>query len=499
MNSFWLEIANKIENLGTLEEDTSADICIIGAGICGLTTAYYLIKKGYNVVIIEKDEVTHGTTGHTTAKITSQHGLIYHYLSKQYGIQFAKKYYDANEEAIRNIEEIIKENNISCDFERKDNYVYTTKDENIAKIKEEAQALKYINLESKETNEVNLPFKVLDAIKFKNQAQFNPIKYIEGLVKYILTHNGRIFTKTVCTDINKDNDKYIVNANNNKIYAKYVVLASQYPFLKVPGFYFAKMYQASSYVIGIETKNTLPDGMFISIDEPSLSYRTALENGKNILLIGGAGHKTGTKIDYEQTYGELEKNVKKYYPDCNIKYRWSTRDAITLDKIAYIGKFSKLLPNIFIATGFNKWGMTTSNVAANIITDNIISNGSIYDEIFNSTRLKPFVNKDEIKNMLVDSTKSMIGKRLHEEELEIDEIKNNSAGIVEIDGKKVGVYKDENGKKYYINPVCTHMGCILEWNDADKTWDCPCHGSRFDRYGFNIAGPAIENLKNDYE
>lgn len=403
MNSLWIDETEKINSNGELSEDTSADVCIIGAGISGITLSYYLTKKGYKTIVIERNEIGHGVTGHTTAKITSQHSLIYHYLSNQYGIKFAKKYFEANQEAIKNIEEIVRENNIDCDFERKDNYIYTINEENVEKIDEEVESLKYININAEKVEKSDLPFKIQKGVVFKNQAQFNPLKYLVGLTKYILDKGGRIYTNSLCTDIKRRDEEYEVYANGHKVYAKYVVLASQYPFLKVPGFYFAKMYQASSYVIGIETKEKLPKDMYLSIDEPNFSFRTA----GDILLIGGA---------------------------------------------------------------------------------------SIYEEIFKSTRFKPITNKDEMKNMLVDSTKSLVLDRIKAENIETDDIKPGSGAVVDLDGSKVGVYKDEDGKPHFIKPVCTHLGCILEWNDADKTWDCPCHGSRYDKYGKNIYGPATKNL-----
>lgn len=500
MNSFWLENIDKIEGNGHLENDTNADVCIIGAGIFGLTTAYYLCREGYRVVVIDKGNIANGVTGHTTAKITSQHDLIYSYLSKEYGIKFAKKYYEVNEQAIKNIIEIVEKNNISCDLEKKSSYIFTEKKEEIAKINEEIEAMKYINdLEDFKAEDINLPFKTLGGIEFKNQAQFNPLKYAKGLVKYILSKKGRIYDNTLCIDVKKENDEFTVFTEKNKIYAKYIVMASQYPFLKIPGMYFLKMYQSSSYVIGIKTNEKLPDGMYINVEEPKLSFRTAIDKDNNkILLIGGAGHKTGEKVTYEGTYGILERKAKELYKDSEIIYRWSTRDAITLDKIPYIGEYSSMYKNMYVATGFNKWGMTTSNVAANIVTEKIKGNGSIYEEIFKAERLNPIKNKGEVKNMVVDSIKGIIGNRIKEENISIEDIPNNSGGIIDIDGEKVGIYKNEEGKVYKINPVCTHLGCILEWNDADKTWDCPCHGSRFDFKGNNIYDPAFKNL-DSYE
>lgn len=495
MKSFWIDSVDEIKNSGELKENIKTEVCIIGAGICGITTAYYLTKKGYKVVVLEKGNIAEETTGHTTAKITSQHGLIYHYLTNQYGVKFAKKYFDANEQAIKNIKEIIDEEGIACDFENKENYIYTCSEEDVEKIKEEAQALKNINENSEETNKTDLPFEVLDSVKFKNQAQFNPLKYIKGLVKYILENGGKIYTNTLVLDVKRKNKDYSIYLKDNQVESKYVVLTSGYPFLKMPGLYFAKMYQSSSYVIGLEANKELPNGMYLNIEEPTFSFRTANNNGKNILLLGGLDHRTGDKVNYEQTYGKLEKKAKELYPDSNILYRWSTRDSITLDKIPYVGEYSNLLPNMYIATGFNKWGMTSSNIAANIIVDKIEEKGNTYEEVFKSTRLKPITNKDEMKNVIIESTKGLFIDKLKKEELRIKDIDNNSGGIVEIDGEKVGVYKNEKGEIVCVKPICTHLGCLLEWNDADKTWDCPCHGSRFNKFGENIYGPSIENLE----
>ena len=228
---------------------------------------------------------------------------------------------------------------------------------------------------------------------------------------------------------------------------------------------------------------------------PIYSFRTAVDNGKKILLLGGLDHKTGENITYQDSYGKLEQKAKQWYPNLEVKYRWSTRDCITLDKIPYIGEFSNVLPNIFVGTGFNKWGMTSSNVAARIITDKIMKKENEYDEVFKSTRVNPIVNKDEVKNMVVQTTKSLVVDKLKKEENSIDDIKNETGGIIEKNGEKIGIYKDIEGKIHAVKPICTHLGCLLNWNAADKTWDCPCHASRFDYTGKNIYNPALKNLE----
>ena len=495
MNSLWLK-ENKIENFSTLDKNIESEICIIGGGIFGISTAYYLSKYGYKVVLVERDKIASKVTGHTTAKITSQHGLIYHYLLNQYGKDFARKYYLANQKAIGNIEKIINTNNIECDFKKQTSNVYTTNTSEIAKIEEEIKALEELDIEARKIEDSPLPFDIVSGIEFQNQAQFNPIQYISGLVNKIKENKGLIFENTTCYDIKKEGNGYICYTKNNEIKAKYVVIATQYPFINFPGIYFAKMYQSSSYVIGIDAKTKPFDGMYINIQSPIYSFRTAIDDGKEILLLGGLDHKTSENIEYKDSYGKLEEKAKEWYPNCEIKYHWSTRDCITLDKIPYIGEFSNILPDVYVGTGFNKWGMTSSNVAARIITDKITGKENEYEEVFKATRVNPIVNKDEVKNMVSQTAKSLVVERLKGSSKEnIENMKQETGQILEIDGEKVGVYKDVEGQVFAVKPVCTHLGCILNWNNADKTWDCSCHGSRFDHTGKNINNPAIKDLE----
>lgn len=235
--------------------------------------------------------------------------------------------------------------------------------------------------------------------------------------------------------------------------------------------------------------------MYINNQSPIFSYRFANYKDKKILLVGGADHKTGSKIDLSNAYSILESEVKKLYPKCNVLYRWNTQDCITLDKIPYIGEFSNLMPNMYVGTGFNKWGMTSSNVAANIITDNILGQRNEYEDVFKATRLHPIKNSEELGNMIKESANSLVFNKFKVPESDLKKIQNNTGMVVEIDDQKVGIYKDSNGKIFAVKPICTHLGCLLSWNNIDKTWDCPCHGSRFDYKGNNLYNPAIKNLE----
>ena len=505
MSSYWIQSTKNLKLNEKITNNYETDVCIIGAGLAGLSTGYYLAKEGINVIILDKDNIGQKVSGNTTAKITLQHNLIYDYLIKSFGTDFAMKYFKSNKEAISNIKKIIDDENIECDFEYQDNYVYTTNQDDITKIHNEIKAINSLNniLNSNEKDifadfvtSCNLPFKICGAIKVKDQAQFHPLKYMFGLSKAIKNKGGIIFTNSLVTDVKQKDGVYTTYTDKHFIKSKYIVIASHFPFKDFPGFYFSKMYQSTSYVLGIDTKSDLFDGMYISSDKPTFSYRTAKYKDKKILIMAGGDHKTGYAPDNNQTgYNILEQEAKKYYPNCEILYRWNTRDCITIDKVPYIGDFSNLMPNMFVATGFNKWGITSSNVAANIIRDKILGIKNEYSKIYEATRFSPIKNAHEMKNITSQVLKSFVTNRIKIPEENLSAIKNDNGGIIKVNGASIGIYKDINGKVFAVNPTCTHLGCLLTWNNLDKTWDCPCHGSRFDYTGKNLYDPAFKDLE----
>ncbi len=505
MSSYWIQSTKNLKLNEKITNNYETDVCIIGAGLAGLSTGYYLAKEGINVIILDKDNIGQKVSGNTTAKITLQHNLIYDYLIKSFGMDFAMKYFKSNKEAISNIKKIIDDENIECDFEYQDNYVYTTNQDDITKIHNEIKAINslnnILNLNEKDifadfVTSFNLPFKICGAIKVKDQAQFHPLKYMFGLSKAIKNKGGIIFTNSLVTDVKQKDGVYTTYTDKHFIKSKYIVIASHFPFKDFPGFYFSKMYQSTSYVLGIDTKSDLFDGMYISSDKPTFSYRTAKYKDKKILIMAGGDHKTGYAPDNNQTgYNILEQEAKKYYPNCEILYRWNTRDCITIDKVPYIGDFSNLMPNMFVATGFNKWGITSSNVAANIIRDKILGIKNEYSKIYEATRFSPIKNAHEMKNITSQVLKSFVTNRIKIPEENLSAIKNDNGGIIKVNGASIGIYKDINGKVFAVNPTCTHLGCLLTWNNLDKTWDCPCHGSRFDYTGKNLYDPAFKDLE----
>ena len=369
MESYWTDTTTR-PSFSKLNENIEVDICIIGAGITGIMSAYMLKDSGLKICLVEKGEVCSGVTQNTTAKVTSQHGLIYRYLEDSFGIEFAKKYLKSNQEAIKTIEDIIKKENIECEFQRTDNYIYTCTDEYIQRIKDEIETVNKLGLNAEQIDKINLPFEIKIGIKFPNQAKFHPLKYLYKIVEILKNNNVEIYTNSIIKDIKKEGTKYILKAEEYNVKSKYVVMATHYPIKSFPGLHFLKMYQDRSYAIAVKPHTKISPGMYISAESPVASFRPINDE---LLIIGGEDHKTGDNSkDLKICYKSLETYAKEIYPSMKVKYRWATQDCVSLDKVPYIGEFSNLMPNIYIATGYKKWGMTTSHVAAKIIRDKIL-------------------------------------------------------------------------------------------------------------------------------
>ncbi|MFR7935978.1 MAG: FAD-dependent oxidoreductase, partial [Clostridium perfringens] len=453
---------------------------VIGAGIAGILTAYMLKQKGREVVLIDAAEIASGNTKNTTAKITSQHDLIYSKLITEFGEEKARQYAKANELAIKKYKEIIEDKRIECDFEEKPAYVYSLNEIDV--LKEEVEAAKNLGIDAEFVDEANLPFKINGAVKFNNQAQFNPLKFLKGISNELV-----IYENTRALEI-KEN---LVVTSGGNITANNIVVATHYPIMNAPGYYFMKMHQERSYVLALENTSEI-DGMYIDLNKEGYSFRTY----NNLLLLGGISHRTGENEE-GGSYDKLRKVAKNLYPKAKEKYYWSAQDCMTIDGIPYIGRYSSETSNIYVATGFNKWGMTSSMVSAMIISDMILEKENDFSEIFSPRRFDLSLSINNIANDLIETAKNFIAQKVYIPSSEIEHIKNGHGGIIEYNGEKVGVYKNKEGKEFFVSTKCTHLGCQLSWNADELTWDCPCHGSRFDYKGRLIGSPATKDLVDD--
>ncbi|MEH7383482.1 FAD-dependent oxidoreductase [Bacillus sp. JJ1533] len=482
-----------------LKEDLEVDVVIVGGGIAGLTSAYVLVNEGLKVAVLEADRLLNGTTGHTTAKVTAQHDLIYDEFITNFGKTTARLYYEANTDAKKFIQQTVEEHQIDCDFKEQDAYVYSTTDEYAQKIEKEAEAYKKIGIDGGIVDSIPFKIDIKNAIVMKNQAQFHPVKYLSHLIKIITEKGGQIFEDTVAVNVETGEKPTVLTRDGNRVTGGFVLACSHFPFYEGTGFYSTRLKASRSYIVAVKAKENYPGGMYLSADQPTRSLRSASKNGEDYILIAGGNHQTGERTETKEEYNSLGTFGEKVFNVEDIQYRWSAQDLQTLDKIPYIGELTTGEPNILVATGFRKWGMTNSTAAALLFRDIILKRNNPYRDLYSPAR---FYAHPSLKNFFVNNAK--VVKHLIQGKMEIPQknvadIPNGEGAVISIDGHRKGAYKDENGKLYVVDTTCTHVGCEVHWNNGEKSWDCPCHGSRFSYTGEVLEGPAEKPLQQyDY-
>ena len=476
MESIWRkqtgEITPKSDTASAKAHDTHWDVITIGAGLTGLLTAYYLKERGKKVLVLEADRIASGQTERTTAKITSQHALKYSKLMQDVGIKKAGLYAQANEAAIREYEWLIKKCGIDCQFERMAAYLYTKQDPDL--LEKEAEVASTLGIKVSVAEETELPFPVKKAVCFHDQAQFSPLEFVRYLAADLEIWEH--------TRVMKIRGNRVVTEGNLVLTADQIVLATHYPVKNVPGFYFLRQHQERSYVLALSGCPKV-NGMYYGIDEDGLSVRRA----GDYLLLGGGSHRTGENR-LGGAYASLEKAAARYFPDSKIEARWSAQDCMPHDGIPFIGKCSVFTPHLYVATGFQKWGMTSAMIAAMIFREELCGKKSPYAKLFSPQRLNLRASFGKLLTDVGMSVKGLTKGLLHRPGQTADSLEPGHGGIVTVDGERYACYRDEAGELHRISARCPHMGCELAWNPDEKSWDCPCHGSRF-----NVDGRLFDN------
>lgn len=478
MDSLW-NITYQIKKRPHLMGDMQAEVVVIGAGMAGVLTAYLLKLEGMEPIVLERGRIGGGVTGGTTAKITSQHGLIYDRLIDQFSKSDAGTYLRVNEEAMRRIGEIVKALNVDCDYRQCPAYVYALED--LQSIRQELHAAKSLGMEAELVGETELPFPIKGAIRFPAQAQFHPTKFLGAVAEQV-----NIYEDTPVLAV-KDN---LVVTPWGQVTADYMIVASHYPFINVPGYFFTRMYQSRSYLLALENAARL-DGMYIDAEENGLTFR----GYGDTLLLGGGAHRTGEN-QMGGRYDLLRRDAQRLYPDSREIAHWSAQDCITPDCIPFVGIYSNKTPELYVATGFNKWGMTGSMAAATMLADRITGKKNEAAELFSAQRFKLGASLKSVVANGGEAARGLVKQGFSLPETHTDSVKRGHGAIVEFEGEKVGVYRDEKGLLYLVTTKCPHLGCQLEWNADELSWDCPCHGSRFDYTGTVLNSPAIEDLSS---
>ena len=489
--SYWVDTAPP-PTFSPLTSDVSADVCVIGAGIVGITTAVLLKRAGKRVVVLEQDGVFRGTTGYTTAKVTSGHGITYSELESKHGAETARLYAAANEAGLAKVRELAQ--GIDCDLETKPNYVYTASEDQVDSIKKEAEAAKRAGLDASFVTDFDVPFPIVAAVRQDNQAQFHPLRYLGPLAKEIAGEGSFVFDNSRAVDVD-EGEPCCVTTENGSVTCNDVVVATNYPFLD-RGLFFARVHPKRSYCIsGPVPEGNLTEGMYISTDDPTRSVRTIRDGGRTIMLIGGEGHNVGQEEDTEAHYANLESWAREHYGLTEITHRWSTQDGVTVDQIPYVGTLRRTSDHLFVATGFKKWGMTNGTTAAALLTDLILERDNPFAGLYDPHRLTVAASASKFVEENVKVGKKFVKDRVaHPQRGGVDDLAPGDAAVVGTAPNQTAVYRDESGTVHAVSAVCTHLGCIVNWNPAEKTWDCPCHGSRFGYEGKVIQGPAVQDL-----
>ena len=492
--SIWCD-ATKTTHYPSLFENLHVDVVIIGGGIGGLSSAYMLKKAGKKVAVLEAERIVEGVTGFTTAHITSEHNFMYDSLINDHGEEKARLYAQANESAIQQIEDIVNQEQIDCDFKRVSQYFFSENEQDLHDLKKEYEATQKVGLPTTYEESAPVPFKTYGAIHYQNQAQFHPRKYLLAVAGKIHGDGSYIFEHTRVLGVD-ESEPCIVKTDKGEIKANDVIVATHYPILDRGGF-FARLKPERSYVIGLYVEDEFPQHMFDNTDDPYYYIRTQPTEKGTLVLIGGQDHMTGQDPDTESKYKNLEEYAHSHFKVKSIEYYWSTQDTYPFDNLPFIGRYTPTSKHLYVATGFQGYGMTHGTISGMLLTDMILGKKNDWAEVYTPQRVNLKAEGPTMLKEGLNIAKTLItGKLSDGAKQTIEELQLGRGKVLEVDDQKVAVYKDTDGTVYKLSASCTHMGCIVSFNQAEKSWDCPCHGSRFGVHGNVLHGPAIKPLEH---
>ena len=489
--SFWIDTSDST-SYPSLSGRVAVDVAVLGGGMTGVAVAAHLKRAGLTVALVEARRLCHGTSGHTTGKLSSLHGLVYDTLSSSFGEDGARAYGEANEAAIERVAALCEEYGIECDFERLPNYTYTESEQEISQIEAEVDAAKRVGLPATYTEESDLPYTIRAAVRFDGQARFHPRKWCLGLAKVVEGDGSHVFEETRALSV-EEGAPCRVRTDQGEIEADRVVVATLLPFTD-RGFFFARTHPEREHVLGVRLEGPAPQGMYITAGSPTRSIRSHPAAGGEVVLISGESHKTGQAQDYEERYARLERFARERLGARSIDYRWSAQDFYPADQVPYIGRMRRGSHRLYAATGFKAWGMSHAVVAAMIIEDQLQGRQNPWSELYSPNRLKPMASATSFLKENANVARRFFGDRLTKRR-KLADVAPGEGAVVSNGRRQVAAYRSEHGELHTVSARCTHMGCIVSWNDADTTWDCPCHGSRFGVDGEVIHGPAVKALE----
>src|SRR3954462_9147008 len=495
--SLWVDTAPETD-YPALTPGLHVDVAVLGGGIAGLTTALLLKRDGARVAVVEAGRVGAGGTAYTTAKVTSLHGIQYQSVASNFGDDGASAYAEANEKGLAQVAAFVDELKIDCDWRRKPAYTYAEDDSDRDTIEKEVDAAQRAGLDAHFTTETDLPWPVAGAIRVDDQAEFHPRLYLIALAKAVAGRGSHVFERTRATAVAGGKEHVRVSTAAGELTADQVVVATHFPFLDRGG-YFARMHPERSYGLGLYLRPgaKAPQGMYLSTESPSHTVRSHPTARGEMVIAGGESHKTGQGGDTTERVARLERWAHEHFDVRSIEYRWSTQDNMPVDGVPFIGRLAPFQKRLWVATGFMRWGLTNGTAAGMILTDLIAGRKNPWADLFDATRFKPLASAKELVKENANVGVRFVGDHLGRPDVRsVDALAPGEAGIVRRGAGKVAAYREDDGTLHTVSAVCTHLGCQVKWNEAETSWDCPCHGSRFDFTGRVIQGPAVKDLEN---
>jgi glycine/D-amino acid oxidase-like deaminating enzyme/nitrite reductase/ring-hydroxylating ferredoxin subunit len=491
--SYWVDSAPQTD-YPPLEPGRHFDVAVLGGGIAGITTAYLLQKQGAHVALVEAGRIASGVTAYTTAKVSSLQGTIYSTIRQKHGADAARVYAAANQLGREWMGARVDELGIDCDWRVKPAYTYAEDDGGLGEVQQEVEAAKDAGLQASFTTETDLPWPVAGAVRVENQAEFHPRRYLLALAAQL----EHVYEGTRATGVSATGSPKRVQTTRGELTADHVVVATHFPFLDRAGF-FARMHPERSYALGLRlnARAEAPQGMYLSTESPAHTVRSHPTPDGELVIAGGESHKTG-QADEAERVQQLEAWAKARFDVKSIDYRWSTQDNMPVDSLPYVGRMLPFQSGIWVATGFLKWGLTNATAAGLILADLIAGRDNPWAAVFDATRIKPVASAGEFVKENVNVAGHFFGDHLAPPDARsFDEVPRGEGRLVRRGPRKLAAYRDDDGALHVVSSTCTHLGCQVLWNGAERSWDCPCHGSRFGPDGRVLQGPAVKDLSRE--
>jgi glycine/D-amino acid oxidase-like deaminating enzyme/nitrite reductase/ring-hydroxylating ferredoxin subunit len=495
--SFWMD-STPATSYPRLAGDTETDVVVVGGGIAGLSAAYELAEAGVRVTLLEADRIAAGVTGYTTAKLSALHTLIYSGIRKTHGADHARWYARSQQQAVDRVAALVSELDIDCDLERVPAFTWAESPDRVDRIRAEVDAATEAGLPASFVTETGLPFRVAGAVRVEDQAQFHPRKYLLALAEAFVRLGGTILERTRVTGLSDGEPCTVTTENGHTVTAEQVVVATHYPIFD-RALLFARLEPRRELVVAAAIPaHRDPGGVFITPEENTRSVRTApYRDGQRLLIVTGE-HFTPGAGDVTGRWDRLAGWARERFGAEDIAYRWAAQDNSSTDHVPFVGRLHPGARNTYVATGFGGWGMSSGVMAGQLLAATITGAGADWAGLYDPRRLHPLREAVSMLKLGAGVAGHFVGDRLRPSHADgIDDVDAGTGAIVRVRGRQCAVYRDDAGTVHAVSARCTHLGCIVRFNDAETAWECPCHGSRFDIDGGVLHGPANQPLPRE--